>query len=146
MEYGARVWSILLSTRTPYLFLANIFHSIFKFMFEFEKLVVYHKAKLFDQSVLSFVYSNSSIDKVITNQLKRAALSIPLNIAEGTGRSTKADRRNFYVIARGSAFECVAIFDILKGRKNMDSEIHDIFYKKAEELSMMLFAMIKNLN
>ena len=115
-------------------------------MFEFEKLVVYHKAKLFDQSVLSFVYSNSSIDKVITNQLKRAALSIPLNIAEGTGRSTKADRRNFYVIARGSAFECVAIFDILKGRKNMDSEIHDIFYKKAEELSMMLFAMIKNLN
>ena len=34
-------------------------------MFEFEKLTVYQKAKLFDQNVLLFVYANSSIDKVI---------------------------------------------------------------------------------
>jgi four helix bundle protein len=115
-------------------------------MFEFEKLTVYQKAKVFDQSVLAFVYANTSIDKVITNQLKRASLSIPLNIAEGTGRSTKPDRRNFYVIARGSAFECAAIFDILKGRKNIDQDVYCNFYKKAEELSMMLFAMIKYLS
>jgi four helix bundle protein len=137
---------IFLSTRAPYSIL--IFFNLFLtpiFMFEFEKLTVYQKAKLYDQTVLSFVYANSSIDKVITNQLKRAALSIPLNIAEGTGRKTKADRRNFYVIARGSAFECAAIFDILKDRKNITPHIYTDFYKKAEELSMMLFAMIKRL-
>jgi four helix bundle protein len=115
-------------------------------MFEFEKLIVYQKAKLFDQNVLSFVYTNSSIDKIITNQLKRATLSISLNIAEGTGRNSKADRRNFYVIARGSTFECVAIFDILKDRKNINTDVYSDFYKKAEELSMMLFAMIKKLS
>jgi four helix bundle protein len=115
-------------------------------MFEFEKLTVYQKAKVFDQNVLSFVYSNSSMDKVIISQLKRASLSIPLNIAEGTGRNTKADRKNFYVIARGSAFECAAIFDILKDRKNINSVVFDDFYKKTEELSMMLYAMIKRLS
>ncbi|MDF2457502.1 MAG: ribosomal protein [Cytophagaceae bacterium] len=115
-------------------------------MFEFEKLTVYQKAKSFDQKVLSFVYAHPSLYKVITNQLKRASLSIPLNIAEGTGRSTKADRKHFYVIARGSAFECVAIFDILKDRKNTDEEVYNDFYKKAEELSMMLFAMMKKLS
>ncbi len=115
-------------------------------MFEFEKLIVYQKAKLFDQNVLSFVYANSSIDKVITNQLKRASLSIPLNIAEGTGRKSSADRRNFYVIARGSAFECAAIFDILKERKNINTDTYNDFYENTEELSMMLFAMIKRLS
>lgn len=37
-----------------------------------------------------------------------------LNIAEGSGRFTDKNKRNFYVIARGSAFECVAVFDFLK--------------------------------
>ncbi len=115
-------------------------------MFDFEKLIVYKKAKEFDKQVLSLICSDKFIDKVIANQLKRASLSIPLNIAEGTGRYSKADIKNFYVIVRGSAFECVAIFDILKDRKNINEDIYSDFYKKAEELSMMLFSMIKRLN
>lgn len=115
-------------------------------MFEFEKLTVYQKAKAFDKISLAFVCSNPYIDKVLSNQLKRASLSIPLNIAEGTGRYSNADRRNFYVIARGSAFECAAIFDILRDRENINAELYQDFYRKAEELSMMLFAMIKKLN
>jgi four helix bundle protein len=114
-------------------------------MFDFEKLTVYQKAKEFDESILSLC-SDKAIDRIIANQLKRAALSIALNIAEGTSRYSKADRRNFYVIARGSAFECVAAFDILHNRKNINRDIYNDFYKKAEELSMMLFAMIKNLS
>jgi four helix bundle protein len=115
-------------------------------MFDFEKLTVYKKAKEFDQFVISLVSSDKSIDKIIANQLKRASLSIPLNIAEGTGRFSKADIRNFYVIARGSAFECAAIFDILKDRKNISSAVYSDFYEKAEELSMMLYAMIRRLS
>jgi four helix bundle protein len=83
-------------------------------MFDFEKLDVYQKAKSFNSSVYSQIQSNKNIDSTTKNQLRRASLSIMLNIAEGSSRFSKADRRNFYVISRGSAFECVAIFDFMK--------------------------------
>jgi four helix bundle protein len=47
----------------------------------------------------------------LNDQLKRASLSIPLNIAEGYGRRGHDDRARFYDIARASAHECAAILD-----------------------------------
>ena len=44
------------------------------------------------------------------DQLRRASLSIPLNIAEGSGK-IRQGRQRFYAIARGSALECAAIID-----------------------------------
>jgi four helix bundle protein len=52
----------------------------------------------------------------LRDQLDRASVSIALNIAEGAGRRTGADKAGFYVIARGSAMECAAILDVLVGR------------------------------
>ena len=47
-------------------------------------------------------------------QLLRASQAIPLNIAEGNGKATDADRRRYFEIARGSAMECGAIQDVLE--------------------------------
>lgn len=48
----------------------------------------------------------------MAGQLRRAALSINLNIAEGTGRFAR-DQRKFLVTARGSALECAAVLDAM---------------------------------
>ena len=52
--------------------------------------------------------------RVAKEQLLRASQSVPLNIAEGNGKSTEAERRRFFEIARGSALECAAIQDVLE--------------------------------
>ncbi len=114
-------------------------------MFDFEKLDVYQKAKAFNKEVFKFIRTSKTIDSVSKNQLRRASLSIVLNIAEGTSRFSKADKRNFYVISRGSTFECVAIFDVLKDETILTEEEFAQFYSKADELSRMLFTMIRNL-
>ncbi len=113
-------------------------------MFDFEKLIVYQKAKEYNKKVAGFLYE-SKIDRVTHDQLRRASFSILLNIAEGTGRFTKPDRRNFYVISRGSVFECVAIFDYMHDMGVIDSKLFDVFYNLLEELSIMLFTLIKSL-
>ena len=114
-------------------------------MFDFEKLIVYQKAKKYNKSVNQFL-SNNKLNRTTNDQLRRASFSIMLNIAEGTGRFTKPDKRNFYVIARGSTFECVAIFDYLKDIDYIKKQQFDDFYNDLDELSRMLFALIKNLS
>lgn len=83
-------------------------------MFDFEKLEVYLKAKSYNHTFFQWITAETKLDAVVKNQLRRASLSVMLNIAEGTSRFSKPDKRNFYVIARGSVFECVAILDFLE--------------------------------
>jgi four helix bundle protein len=114
-------------------------------MFEFQNLEVYKKAKSFHTEIKLFILS-IKLDRNIKDQLGRASFSIVLNIAEGSGRFSKPDRRNFFIISRGSVFECVAILDILSDQKLIDDKTFNSYIIKADELSRILFAMIKNLS
>jgi four helix bundle protein len=113
-------------------------------MFDFEKLEVYKKAKVFNSGVRKFI-RETSLDSTTNDQLRRASFSIVLNLAEGSGRFSKPDRRNFFIIARSSIFECVAILDVLKDEGIMGKELFQSFYDQADELSRIVFAMIRNL-
>ncbi|MDN5215360.1 four helix bundle protein [Fulvivirgaceae bacterium BMA12] len=114
-------------------------------MFDFQKLEVYAKAKTFNSSVQKLLQSITHVNSSNKNQLQRAAFSIMLNIAEGSGRFTKPDKKNFYVIARGSTFECVAILDFWKDENIISEDQFSKLYCASEELSKMLFALIKKL-
>ncbi len=113
-------------------------------MFDFQKLEVYRKAKSINKLITDFLYKNN-FDRITNDQLRRASFSIMLNIAEGSSRFSNRDRRNFLVIARGSAFECVAILEYLADNGEISEKEHDSFYVLLEEISKMLFALIKKL-
>jgi hypothetical protein len=57
--------------------------------------------------------SFQKLDAELRDQLRRAALSVPLNIAEAAGRSSQPDAARHYAIARGSTMECAAVLDVV---------------------------------
>ena len=63
----------------------------------------------------------SGFHRSARDQWLRASQSVPLNIAEGNGKTAEADRRRFFEIARGSALECAAIQDVLVVGKALES-------------------------
>jgi len=113
-------------------------------MFDFQKLEVYQKSKNFCKTISQLLRSDC-IDKVTRDQLRRASFSIMLNIAEGSSRFGNKDRKNFLVIARGSAFECAAIMDYLLEMKELSTEDFNLYTMLLDELSRMLFALIRRL-
>jgi four helix bundle protein len=115
-------------------------------MFLFEKLDVYQMAVELYSDVRKVNFDRSDGDRIIARQLHRAVLSISLNIAEGSGKSGPKDRRNFLIIARGSLYECVAIFNVLKVNKTLGIEEHSAMYLKSIRISKMLLSMIRLLD
>ena len=113
-------------------------------MFDFQKLEVYKKAKLFHANCKKILLVKK-LEKFVIDQLGRASLSVPLNIAEGSGKFSKADRKNYFTTARASLFECVAIVDILNESEHVSEVEFEQMMKEADELSRILYAMIKNL-
>jgi four helix bundle protein len=110
--------------------------------FLFEKLDVYRKAVDLADSICELTKDFSRGSYYLADQLNRASLSISANIAEGNGRYTKADRINFFRIARGSAFECVPILEICFRRGLVDNAKSDLLKKALEDISKMLSGLI----
>ena len=74
----------------------------------------------------------------LTSQMRRAAVSICSNVAEGSGRSSDNDFARFVEIAYGSLMEVVSQGRIAARQIFLDTESHDELYKNAEELARML--------
>jgi four helix bundle protein len=115
-------------------------------MFDFEKLDLYQELKKLNLMVFQTIKDLKELDPFIIDQWKRASLSSVLNLAEGTGRMTSADKKHFYTIARGSVFECVAILDLVHRLGHIDEPLFDVFYAGYEKVSKMLLGMYRSQN
>jgi four helix bundle protein len=105
----------------------------------FRKLDVYQVAIRFLPLAAAIVDSLPPRYASLADQLRRASLSIPLNIAEGSGKSTSPDQRRFYAIARGSAMECAAILDACTARSPIEQP-------RAEEVDQLLLSTVRMLS
>ena len=114
-------------------------------MFSYENLEVYKKAYLLTQQIYRILKENMAIPRYAKDQLGRASLSIMLNIAEGSAKFSNKDRKNFYTTARGSVFECASLVSFLYDEQEIANELKAELIKIYEEISRMLFTMIRNL-
>ena len=107
-------------------------------MFNFENLTVYQKSVEFANEIYD---STSHWQKThiytIIDQLRRASLSISLNIAEGSSR-TKLEFKRFLSISRGSCFECVPIIEIAYKQNLIDEKTKTKWLEELVILAKML--------
>ena len=104
-------------------------------MFNFEKLEIYQDALALIKDIYRISNQFPQTEQYsLSQQLKRAATSIAINIAEGNGRS-RTDNQNFLRFSRGSLFETVAILQICRSLDFLKEEDYLPLYKKSEILA-----------
>ncbi len=108
-------------------------------MFGFEKLDVWQKAIEYADLIYKLTKNFPLEERFgLTSQLRRSAVSISSNIAEGSSRSSKVDFARFIEVAYGSLLESVSELEIAKRQKFLTNEIFEAAYSKAEDLAKML--------
>jgi len=115
-------------------------------MFNFEKLDVWQKSIDFAE----FVYSTTQIFPEserfgLTSQMRRAAVSISSNLAEGSSRSSRADFARFIELASGSVFEVVSQATICRRQALLSEADYQRLYSACEEQSKMLSGLRRSL-
>ena len=110
--------------------------------FQYRKLIVWQKAMQFTKVVYSLVKQIPEIEKyALTDQIRRAVVSIPSNIAEGCGRATNRDYAHFLSISRGSLYETMTQLEVAQslGYVGPISDAESL----AAEISRMLTSLMK---
>jgi len=116
-------------------------------MFKFETLDIWKRSIKFATKTYQITSKFPKEENFnLTSQLKRASVSISLNIAEGSARKSKIDFKRFIQIARGSLNEVVTCLYIAVEQKYINQEDFKIMYSECEEISRMLQGFIKFLD
>jgi len=110
---------------------------------DFKELKVWHKAYGLSLSVYeaSRVFLREEIYG-LTSQLRRSAVSIGANIAEGCGRRSDGELARFLQIARGSASEMEHHLLLARDLKFLNANAHRALEKELQEVQRMLTALV----
>ena len=113
--------------------------------FRFEKLNVWRKALDFAVAIYHATGSFPAAERFgLQSQVRRAAVSISANIAEGSGRQTKKDFANFLSIAYGSTMEVVSELELAFSLGFIPMEKRKFLRAHAYEIASMLTALRKS--
>jgi four helix bundle protein len=115
-------------------------------MFNFEKLEVWNEAITFADTIYTLTKAFPADERFgLTHQMRRAAVSISSNIAEGSSRSSRPDFARFIEIATGSVFEVVSQATISKRQGFLSDHAYEQVYAVAEKQSRMLSGLRRSL-
>lgn len=109
----------------------------------YKELIVWQKAKTLVKMVYALTRQFPADERfALTDQLRRAVVSIPSNIAEGYGRASNADYAHFLSIARGSLYEALTQLEVAEDLGYISTVPEDLELL-ASEVGRMLGAMLK---
>ncbi|MBN2890867.1 MAG: four helix bundle protein [Bacteroidales bacterium] len=111
---------------------------------KFEDIKSWQKAKELTISVYKLFEKTN--DFGFKNQIERASVSIMNNIAEGYDRQTNKEFRQFLYIAKGSCAEVRSMLYLAAELEKISKEDFNRLYKLTEEISKLLFGLIKTIN
>lgn len=112
----------------------------------FRDLLVWQKSMALVTEVYRASASFPSDERFgLTSQLRRCAVSIPSNIAEGFGRDTTNDYLRFLGIAKGSLYEAQTQIEIGRNLQFIEESRFSILLEQAREIERMLTSMIRKL-
>lgn len=113
---------------------------------KFRNLQIWQKAMEFVTSIYVVSASFPAEERFgLTSQIRRAAVSIALNIAEGSGSGTDLEFRRFLRMALRSAYEVMAALEIAANLKLVKKDIIEARLQDADELCAMISGLIKKL-
>ena len=108
-------------------------------MFSFEKLDVWKRSLNFADVIFELADAlPKPYQYSLGDQLRRASLSIPTNIAEGSGRESGKEQAYFYNIAKGSIYEVVSLLALTGKRGHLTRELYREHHQEANEIAAML--------
>ncbi|MCU0504084.1 MAG: four helix bundle protein [Anaerolineae bacterium] len=113
--------------------------------FKFEKLDVWQRSVVFADCI--FTVTDSFPQRYqfsLGDQLRRAVLSVPTNIAEGSGRDASKESAYFYRIAKGSIYEVVSLLAVAQRHSLIETQACAEHYREANEIAAMLTGLIKS--
>ncbi len=111
--------------------------------FLFRKLDVYRRAIDLADRADRMASSMKRGHRHLADQLARAGISVPANIAEGNGRFTPGERVHFFAIARGSAYECVALLELASRRGLVDATEAQAMANELDEICRMINGLMR---
>lgn len=115
-------------------------------MHNFEKLVFWQKSISFAKKIYLISQNISSDERFgLISQMKRAAISIPTNIAEGSGRNSNREFNHFLSISLGSAFELQTQIILAKELKLLNVETANELLEDLSAIQKMIYSFKNNL-
>jgi four helix bundle protein len=116
------------------------------FEFDFERLNVYKTSIANYRKILALTRSlPRDLQFSLADQLRRAALSISNNIAEGSGKGSKKEKAYFYSTSLHSARECIPMLTILFEERIVGENDYVQFRRNIVEITSMLTGLIKSI-